>query len=47
MLAYIPGDGDPLEDISEFWKNALDTSAKIFMQQIKSISYSSCQNQLQ
>lgn len=39
MLAYIPGEGSPLDEIPEYWRNNLQTSVKIFMQQLKSISY--------
>lgn len=40
MLAYIPGSSNPLDEIPEHWKNALSISEKVFMQQLKSISYS-------
>lgn len=40
MLAYIPGKGNPLDEISEHWRITLMTSEKVFMQQLKSISYS-------
>ena len=41
MLAYIPGKGNPLEEVPEHWKIAMSLSEKIFMKDLKSISYSS------
>lgn len=40
MEAYIPGEGSPWDDIPPYWRNTLFTAKKLFMEQLKSISYS-------